>query len=255
MSEFWSVFSQYFSILDIIWGAIKTSLLSFIISLVVLIVLKKFVLVRRRYKVLNYLAYSYYFFIPVICLCFGFIYGLIATSRDQVIEKLPLYQSSIQSVIEQNFNFNLEIDNYTSKSLVNNLDDAVTELHSELLTQLNLTYQNHQQTQRFVVMVLNSPIGLSYIKSSLKDKISTTIGLDKQLVNDVFEIKLSQLLTGDTIIKLFSFYIKQMVTDFLITIIIIWVILLLIPLIEIIFAYFYNKKYQMLIEQNKTQLT
>lgn len=253
MSEYWSFFSQYFNLFSIIWGGIKIGLLSFIVLLILLIALKKFVLVRRRYKALKYLAYSYYFFIPIIGLCLGFLYGAISTSRDQVIEKLPFYQSSIQSVIEQNFNFNIEISSYSEQSLNSTLDDVVTQAHSMMIAQLKLSDTNRNQTQNFIIMVLDSPIGMRYLKSTLKDKLSSTVGLERGLVDEVFEVKLSNLLSSEVIIKIFAFYIKQLVNGFLLPIMIIWGLLLLIPLIEILFSYSYNKKYQVIVNEINSQ--
>lgn len=249
MSEYWTVFSNYFDIFGVIWGGIKVGLLSFILSLILLLVFKRFVLVRRRYKALKYLAYSYYFIIPIVCLCFGFIYGLITTSRDQVIDKLPIYQTSIQSFIEHNFDFNIQIETYTDRSLDTTLDVTATNVQASIISQLKLTSDNQDKTKQFFVRVLESPAGINYIKSSLKDKISSTVGLDRQLVDEVFQIKLSHILTSELIIKIFAFYIKQMVDSFLIPIIILGCILLLIPLIEIIWAYYYNKRYQLIIKQ------
>lgn len=252
MGDYWSFFSQYFNLLAIIGGGIKISLLSFGIVLILLFVFKKIVLVKRYQRVRTYLAYSYYFWIPIVCLIWGFIYGVITTSRNQVIEKLPLYQTSIQSIIDQNFDLNVEIKNYTDKNLDNVLDDVVTKIRTVMT--MKLKQPDNSKTLKLVIMVLDSPIGSNYIKSSLKDKISATVSLKRELTDEIFEIKFSKLFTSDVIVKVFSFYIKQMVNSFLIPIMLVGILLLLIPLIEIVLANCYNRKHSVVVMQRSAKM-
>lgn len=249
MADYYGLFTQYINVFAIIWSGIKTGLLSFIVALIVLVLFKKWVLVRRRYPALRYLAISYYFLIPLVCFGFGLVYGLITTSRDQIIDKLPLYQSTAQSFAEQNFDFNLKIDVYGNKSLDEAMNDAVNDIEYIILSEIELAKQNHQVVYQFILTVIESPVGLKLIKSNLKDKVASCVGLNRQLMDEVFEIKLSQLFTGDTIIKIMGFYVTQIANGFLIPLVIIWLILMLLPVIEIIFACRYNKKYQAFIRQ------
>jgi len=253
MIEYYDLFSQYLNILGVIWGAIKFGLLSFIIALIILIFLRKIVLVQRRYCILKYIARSYYFFIPIICLFFGSYYGFITTAREQVMGKLPFYQTTAQSFIAQNFNIDININvktiRYADKNLDNIIHDTLSNINQVILEKSNLApqAQGPQKIQQLMLIALESPVGINYIKAKLKERVSTISGIKQQLVNRVFEVKLSRLLTGEMLIEIISFYITLGVNSLLLPIIIIWAALLLIPLVEIMFAYFYNKRYQVLI--------
>lgn len=255
MTEYWSIFSQYFNPFGIIWGGIKVGVLGFIVALIILFILKRFVLIKRRYKILKYCAYSYYFLVPIICLCFGFIYGATTTSRDQIIDKLPRYQILINGLVKQTFNFNIEIAPSADKNLDDTLDDIVTNMQVKLTKKLKLANDNPNKLQKFLVIVLESPVGMNYIKSSLKEKISSASKLDRKLVDQVFEVKMSKLFTGETIVDFFSFYIKQMVNGFLMPIKVIWGLLLLLPLIEIILASYYHKRTQLFVAKNSVEIS
>jgi len=251
MIEYYDLFSQYLSILGVIWGAIRFGLLSFIIALIILIFLRKIVLVQRRYCILKYIARSYYFFIPIICLLFGSCYGFISTAREQVMGKLPFYQTTAQSFIAQNFNIDINIDvktiRYADKNLDNIIHDTLSNINQVILEKSKLAPQGPQKIQQLMLIALESPVGINYIKAKLKERVSTISGIKQQLVNRVFEVKLSRLLTGEMLIEIISFYITLGVNSLLLPIIIIWAALLLISLMEIMFAYFYNKRYQVII--------
>lgn len=249
--EYYSQFAEYINILSIIWDGIKTGLLCFVIALVVLIILKKRVLVKRSCFPLKLLAGSYYFFIPVICLVLGGGYGFLASARDQIITKLPLYQSSIQMLIDQNFNIEIEVQSYTNKSLDKTIDDVVVDMQQILIAELNIVNENQTSTQKFVLSVLDSSVGKHFLKSQLKGKMASISGLDKGMVEDVFEIKLSEIFTSEVIIKIMGFYVQKIFNGMIIPLVIIWVGLLLIPLVEIIVANCYNRKYQMTHIENK----
>ncbi|WP_392562689.1 hypothetical protein RHO12_04185 [Orbus sturtevantii] len=246
MSEYYALFSQYFNVLSVIWGGIKFGLFSFILALIVLILFRKVVLVSRRYCVQKYIARSYYFFIPVICLVFGSGYGFIITARDQVISKLPIYQTAAQSFIDQNIDININVKAivYASKNLDDVIDDVIVDIKQSMVTKFKLADQNQQKIQQIMLRAVESPVGIKFIKSKLKEQLSTTTGIKRQLVNKVFEIKLSTLLTGEMVIEIIYFYVLLAVNSLLLPLIIVWAILLMIPLVEISVAYFYDKKHR-----------
>lgn len=241
MEAYYSFFSTYINIVGIIWGGIKIGFFAGAISLMLLIIFRKFVLVPRRYRILSYLAGSYYFFIPIICLCFGFGYGSLATAKEQVIDKLPIYQNLLHSFITENFDTDVTIVISSDKSLEQSIDAAYYEIIQRLNDETKLGTQQ-QLIPRFILALYQSPIGINYIKSNMKNKISVVTGLERDLVDEIFQIKLSTLLTGSTLIHVLNFYIIHIVNSLLIPIMILWGILLGIPILEIIGAYYLNRK-------------
>jgi len=250
MIEYFDFFYQYLNIKGIVWGGVKFGLLSFAIALIILIFLRKIVLVQRRYYTLKYIARSYYFFIPIVCLLFGSCYGFLTTVREQVMGKLPSYQTTAQLFIAQNFNIDINIKTmrYADKNLDNIIHNKLSNIKKVILTKSKLAKRDQKKIQQLILMALESPVGINYIKAKLKEKIATITGIKKQLVNRAFEAKLSTLLTGEMIIEIISFYIVQGINSLLLPIIIISTALLLIPLMEIMFAYFCNKRYQIIIK-------
>ncbi|WP_392563821.1 hypothetical protein RHO13_11330 [Orbus wheelerorum] len=245
MSEYYTLFSKYLNISEVICGGIKVGLLGFVIALVILIFFRKTVLIQRRNLVLTYISRSYFIFIPVICLLLGGCYGAIMSAQNQVIGKLPLYQTTAQQFVKQNLNIDININKkiFTNKSLDNVVDDTFSNIKKNVLAKLKLTPQHdQQQIQRFMLESLDSPSGISYIKSKLKQQLSTVSGIKRQVVNKVFDVKLSSLLTGDMIIEIMALHLTLAVNSILLKLMIIWAILLVIPLAETIFAYFYHKR-------------
>lgn len=242
MSEYFMYFSHYFNVILLIWDGIKTGLLCCFISLILLIILKKLVLVKRRYKFLRCLACSYFLLIPLTCLFFGSIYGAVISARDQMVEKLPLYQASIQSIVDSNFDITVELVDDSNQNFTKSLDDIVYDIQTIMVSKLQFTPQDGLAINQLMLDAIASPAAFNYIKSNLKDKISNMSGLDRKLVDEVFTVKLSQLFISDVILKIIVFYVNQIMMIILMPIIVIWGLLIFVAITETAIAYFVNRR-------------
>lgn len=244
MLAYYNMFDQYINLLSIIGGGLKIAFLSFIGVLIILIVFRKKVLIQRRHTALKYLARSYYFFIPLICLGFGFVYGAISTTRDNIIERLPVYQADIQQIINSKFDIqmNAYVNVNTEQSLSELLDESIATSQQTLVASLQTNDLNHNIAQNMVITIMSSPMALDFAKNKITSGISGQTGIDETLLIELSHTKLSDIFTGETILKIIAFQINKLTHTALTPIIVLWIIFLLLPILEIIFAVRYDAR-------------
>ena len=114
IGEYWELLTKYTNPFSILISCLKYAALAFFVFLLLVIFLRKFILVKRRYLVFKIFAWTYIILIPIIAGFFGFKWGLIQGVKNDLKTHLSAYTTGMDALL--------------TGALGRGADDFVTEL-------------------------------------------------------------------------------------------------------------------------------
>lgn len=253
INEYWDLIANYTNPFKIIFSSIVSTIIVLIITIIALIFLRKIILIKRKHIILRILSISYFILIPIIMCLFGFKWGLINGVQNDLKEHAKAYTSDLSK------SFNMSVSNnfkaffvggkYDSK--LNFSPNEGIEAVSDLLYQNygasleNMVASDNKIEAKVSFIFLKIFKGKTFsiiIKTGIEELVDKSLGLDKDVTQDVLKTKLDELLKEGVVTKIILIQIDKLFNGMKNTIYIIVFLILLIPTIEIAIAYWLNKK-------------
>lgn len=180
---------------------------------------------------------------PLICLCFGAGYGFIQKTKTEFTNQLPIVlHKGVDAFFEQ-YPIDITIIVENHQSIEQQIDELQPVLKQKIITALKIKENDNGIVVKIVESTLSSQIGMYYVKENLKTQLANRTKLEKESINKIVTVPINQILTDKTLIDVITIQMNQIMNGFLQKLVILWGIVLLIPLIEIIFANRYHKKW------------
>ncbi|QIQ21730.1 hypothetical protein [Zophobihabitans entericus] len=242
MFEYYNNFAQFFDPLSIIWGGIKYALLALVLTIIVLIIFRRKILVPRANKFLTFLSYFYLIFIPVVMIAGGFFYGSVQATKQGLQESEGQYRAAVQSLLDTYVDDSFVVKVESDLTLGQAVDSVIPLVKTEIVKQLELAELHNNKIADLALVALDTPMATEFLRNKLTDLVAGHLGTESGLVDELFELTPQQFLTGEFVVKVVFYKVMQQIDSIYSKVKIIWVLLLLLPLIEIIIANRRDKK-------------
>lgn len=253
ISQYWNLIGSFTNPGKIVFSAISTAIAAFVLVIVVLILLRKFILIKRRHVILKVLAISYMILIPILTGLFAFKLGLVNGIHKDIKEHLPNYTKSIDQAFTKKIIDNLhdffsskkgtDLSKYSAKDMVDGISLVIySSYKSSLDTIVSKDEGFTAKVAGFLLDILKAK-GISMaLEKGITKVVEKTIGLDEEVTSDAMKMKLSELLKSGLLTKVLDLQIDKFFKGIKSGIYLIFGLILLIPGIEIGIAIWFHKK-------------
>lgn len=256
------------SIAGITFNAAITAIIVLILSIIVLILLRKVILIKRRHKILKFLSISYFVIIPIICAFFGFKWQFLNKLGNNVAENITKETKVVDNLVKIKL---AEVINpfYLDKSenlegkipisvndLIDILADSLYVNYVELKKTNLSTEQNDYMDKALELYIdITKSKGLSFlIKEGLSQVITKQLKIEQETTKEMMDTKLGKLFDDGILSKIVDTKIRSFFGGLKKSVLTTLGIILLIPTIEILIAFWLHKKDKKLVADN-TDLT
>ena len=254
ISDYWTLISEFTNPVKIIFSAIGSTIVAFLVIVLAMILLRKIILIKRRHILLRILSISYFVLIPILTLFFGFKWGLVDGIHSDLKEHLPAYTKGLNNVYNKNVAVSLQSlvtggkADSTVKISTNDVIDTLSVVlyrnYGDLLYQ-EVNSHKGDMTGKVagVFLKLFKEDGISYaIKKGLVKLVEKSIGVDEEVTKEVMNVKINELLEKGVITKIVEIQLDKVFKGIKRGIIIMYCMILLLPVAEIAIAYWLFKK-------------
>jgi hypothetical protein len=251
--KYWDILSQYINT-DIVikWGIIG-GVIGFVIALIIELLLHKRILVRRRNSFLKYLPYFYMLFFPLFT---GFCcaqWAALHNCETQLVQNIPQYIGNANTIFDDYLKTEVtKIAKDRYKELTgNNVPDHISALADNLIDNL---LQDSRSPDSELTAMLNRymadyPLETERIRQQaviyLTDRIDQRLlFIDKAMITELVNARLENLSDDSVLISLMEKHIKEITGDFKLKIVLLFLLVMLLPLIEICIANYIDKRHR-----------
>ncbi len=241
--SYWGLLTQYINPVKIIWSGILTSILAFVVAIILLVVFRKKVLIKRRYIILKCLAIAYLIFLPLFSAYTGFKWGILHGLQKDIIAHLPTYTQDLDAVFRSSLTD--DVAGMPTSLSTNEYIDLLAEIvYSEYITTID--YLPKEGFHGKLVTKLHSLMFTStianYTKRTIHKWVKKKVGLDEKVTKEVMEVKLNELLRDGLFNKIAAIYVKKIIGGMKNSVLLVFVIIVGLPLVEIVIAVRLNRK-------------
>lgn len=246
LAKYWDLFSSYVDITTVFLWGILGGLLGFVLALILEIVLRNKILVRRKYKVLKFISYCYFAFFPFFFgFCFTQWFALHAIEK-QVVKHIPsvteasnaLFDDYLRAYVKEQIsagNINIQIDGGVDAGV-----DLVVALASYM------KQEEDSVPAKGIVSILSNLLKSDILKKEAKDQIakglSSSLGVDKEIIEELLETDLQKILDKGTINTFVELQVRSAFDGLRNQVLLVFIIGIGIPIIEILLAHYLNRK-------------
>lgn len=244
---YWSLISSYVDIGSIVFWTLLGGFLGFVTVLILEIIFRKKILVRRRHKILKYIACLYFIFFPFwASFSFSQLFAF-HSIKGQVINNIPVILG------ESNSLFNLFLTDYVEEHIgmdklgftTNEGVDAVVDLVSDY-NPLRAISDSASSLTRAAASVASDMITSEYLKGKSKDQIaeavSSNLSLDRESVEELMDTKINQILETGAINSYAEIQVNSIFSSLMFQAVLIFLLGIAIPLGEIVLAHYLVRK-------------
>lgn len=204
----------------IIWGIVG-GVAAALVTLIIVVCLRKKCFVRRKYMAHKVLAYLVLFLLPLFVGFCAFQWTALHTAQKQLVRKIPTYLGAGNELFNKYLKAELaelvsdEILASSGNQLLGNVtSEAQTyiaqlmryELGSETGEQLSTS---EKVTKYVVSHLLETDMMKNYLLKNVKGKISEFAGIDPKLVDTLFDTEIQNILDSGVLNTVFEHYIRE----------------------------------------------
>ncbi|SEW52606.1 hypothetical protein [Chitinophaga arvensicola] len=236
------------------WGAFLSGLIAFIVAVILVIVLRKFILVPRSSKILRFVAYTYFVLLPLLAGFFAFKWGFFNSLRKDIKAHQEVYAKHIPSVFDQQASAAVQslfrdpdgrpsaLTKMTTNQVVDTVGALVYNVYGSTLEQHASQSGARGQLAAFMLRTTKgagiAALMKKYIAAFLSDKLKLGEGTSEALM----ETKLISIIQGGLFLNIaviqVDLFLKGLQKGVLIT----FLLILAIPLAEIAIAHYLHRK-------------
>lgn len=246
--EYWDLVTQYVNVSSIfLWGFLG-GLLGFILALVAVIVWRKKILVRRKYKVLKYFTYLYFAFIPLFTgFCFTQWFAFHSIEK-QVVKHIPAMLG------ESNILFNKyvkeDLENLVGKERLNitgnQAVDIGLDVTGDVIKTMGMSGDSVTLEQAGTAFLASKVVKSDLMKGKAKTKATETIGegllVGSELAGELMNTEVSSILETGVVNIVVEKKVKGIFGGLKMQAFLMLLIGLGIPIAEILLAHYLERK-------------
>jgi hypothetical protein len=249
ISKYVYLISDYTNPAKIIWNGVSMAIAAFVFMVLAIILLRKFIFVKRRFVVLKVLAIVYVILIPVFTAFLGFKLGLVNGLHTDLKEHLPNYTKSLDTAFSENLHeqmkgLSVNLTKTSAKDLVDSVSTAIYGVYKETLDYKSTAAKDDIASKASVFLVdLFSSKGISVaLRKGITTLVEKTIGIDEEVTSEVMSLRLNELLKSGLLTKIAEMQINKFFKSIKTGIYILFFIMLIIPATEVFISVRLHKK-------------
>lgn len=253
--KYWDVLCEYINPYHVIIWGVAGGILGFLLTLFVVIWLRKKILVPRKYTILKVLSYCYLVFFPLFIGFIAFQLSAVHNFERQVVKNIPKYLGETNQL----FNTYLKaevikiISEETLKSSGNDLLDKTVkgaqsiagtllkDKASELWASDTETGFKDVVASYVTSVLAETGFVRTYLVSGIKQKIGNVLLMDKKTANEFFDVEIGKILDSGILNTVLEKHTKNITGGLKMNVLLLLLLVVALPVIEIIIA---NRIYQ-----------
>ncbi|GEM_PF-2527172 len=248
--QYWDILKQYINPASIIWWGVLGACIGFIAMVILLIILRKKVLINRQHWTLKALAYAYLVFLPLWAGYSSMQWFALHNCERQIMANMPTYLGDANSV------FNLYVKDYvtgviserhlklTGHEIIDKTVDYTTRVVSNTIktTPKEGNDVKGKISDFLTAQFIKSDIAKNIIIDEIEKNIGKPLLMDKKLTRELLDVKINDLMDNGILNTVAGKHVKKLFGGFKSNVLLIFLLVLLIPIIEIIIAHYLEKK-------------
>lgn len=247
ISHYLSLIGEYTNPAAIIYSAIGKAVVAFLLSGLLIILLRKFIFVKRRHVILKVLAITYAVIIPILAGLFGLKLGLVNGIHHDLKDHLGAYTKGLDAAFSEEIREELgdtDLSKASVKDWVDTVSVAIYNVYRHTLEYKSRDVKPDLSSRVSVFLLdLFSAKGISVgLKKGITKLVEKSIGVDEDITSEAMEIRLGELLKSGLLAKLVGMQIDKFFNGIKTGIYLVFFLILLIPGIEVAIAVYLNKK-------------
>ena len=236
------------------WGAFLTGLTAFIIAVVLVILLRKFILVPRSGKILRFIAWCWFFVLPLLAGFFAFKWGFFNSLRKDIKTHADVYSkhvpagfdqqasSAIQSLFRQPDGRPTDVSKLSTNQLIDTAGTLIYNVYGTTLEQQAAQDGVRGKLAAFMLRTTKGA-GIAYtIKKYIRKMLSEKIGLEEGVSADLMETKITAIINGGLFINIALIQVDHFLKGLQKSVLITFLLILAIPCLEIGIAHYLHRK-------------
>lgn len=248
--EYWDIITQYINPVKIIlWGALG-AIIGVLAMVILLIIFRKIILVKRSHVILKVLAYAYLILLPLWSGYSFMQWFALHGCEKEIVRNIPTFLGEGNNV------FNLYVKEYVTQIISerhlqltgNEIIDKTVDYATKIV---GSTFQSTPTEESDIKSKISDYftskfIESSFAKSIIIDEIEKNIGkpllMDKKLTRELLDVKIQDLLDSGVITTIVTKHVNKLFGGLKINVLILFLVVLLIPVIEISIAHYLQRK-------------
>ncbi|MBO9728794.1 MAG: hypothetical protein J7623_09160 [Chitinophaga sp.] len=245
--EYFNLAGQFTNPATFIWGALVSAFLAFVVAVILVILLRKRILVDRSHKWLRYIAYTYFFLLPVLAGFFAFKWGFFNSVRKDIQAHRKVYAKHVPAIFDEqataaiNALFSAKeggVSRLSSNQLIDTVGVAIYNVYGQTLTQQAAAAGVKGQLASFMLRTTKGA-GLSFIiKKYIRQLLTEKIGLQEEVSAEVMQTEIATLLKGGLFVNIAIMQVDHFLKGLQKSILITFLLILAIPCIEVAIAHY-----------------
>ncbi|MBW8688008.1 hypothetical protein [Chitinophaga rhizophila] len=235
----------------VISGAIFTGIAAFFIPLIVLIILRKKILITRRYKALKFLAYSYFVLIPVLTGFLATKWGFFNSLRKDIKAHTAVYVERIPSPIDQQTSaavsrymrdHHIRLSTVTTDQVIDEVADVVYAHYDSLLARQQTLQASSNMVTSWALKLTKGKGVAQMIRHTIRKVLKEKLGLEEAVSNELMASRIEEVVKMGLFTKVALIQADHFLKGIQKGVLITWSILMLIPLAEVLTAHYLLKR-------------
>lgn len=247
ITKYLDIIGEYTNPVAILYSAVSMAIGAFVLAGLLIILLRKFIFVKRRHVILKVLAIIYAIVIPILAGLFGFKLGLVRGIHHDLKEHLGAYTKSLDDAFSEQLRDELGTGNLSKtsvKDLVDTVSVAIYDVYRHTLEYKALDAKKDLSSKVSVFLLdLFSAKGISTgLKKGITSLVEKSLGVEEDITSEAMEVRLGELLKSGLLTKLVGMQIDKFFNGLKTGIYLVFFLILLIPGVEVAIALYLNKK-------------
>lgn len=236
------------------WEAFLTGFIVFVIAIVLVILLRKFILVPRSGKFLRFVAYCWFAVLPLLAAFFAFKWGFFNSVRKDVKEHAGVYSkhvpavfddqatAAIQSLFRREDGSLIPISRLSSNQLIDTASVLIYNVYGTTLEQ-QAAKQGIQGKLAAFMLRTTKGAGIAFvIKKYIRKMLSEKIGLQQEVSADLMETKITSIINGGLFVNIALIQVDHFLEGMQKGVLITFLLIIAIPCLEIGIAHYLHRK-------------
>lgn len=246
--EYWNIFSSDISVGTIFLWAFLGGVLGFVLTLVCEIVWRKKIIVRRRYKFLQYFTYLYFVFFPLFAgFCFAQWFGFHAVEK-QVVKNIPTILGEANILFNEHARESLE-SLLGEEVLVMSANQAMEEgmnVVGDMIFAIAIDSDSLALREKGIAAVAGTVVKSNLAKGQVKNKGSEVVGgallLEKSHAEEIMNTEIGSILDTGLMNVVVEKKVNGIFGGLKMQALLIFLLGMAIPIGEIILAHYLERK-------------
>lgn len=244
---YFNLIGEFTNPVTFIWGALLSGFLAFVVAVVLVILLRKRILVDRSHQWLRYIAYTYFFLLPVLAGFFAFKWGFFNSVRKDIKAHREVYAKHVPAIFDEqatvaiNALFSAKdggVSRLSSNQLIDTVGAAIYNVYGQTLTQQAAATGAKGQVAAFMLRTTEGA-GLAFIiKKYIRQLLTEKIGLQEEVSAEVMQTEIATLLKGGLFVNIALLQIDHFLKGIQKGILTTFLLILAIPCIEVAIAHY-----------------